>query len=74
MRGTASYYRIIGFAILAFFLSVGLSRANGKLKTFEPYRGVVRFHLLFHIVAEVCVAALQGVLFKTLTPERQELI
>lgn len=74
MRSTASYYRIIGFAILA-FLVLGYLGQTETQSAFEAVPWLWALYVsivLFHIVAEVCVAALQGVLFKTLTPERQE--
>lgn len=74
MRTTASYLRIIGFAALGFLVLSYLGKTETQT-AFEAIPWLWAFYVsivLFHIVAEVCVAALQGVLFKTLTPEKQE--
>lgn len=71
MRSTASYIRIIGFAILGYvFLNwVG---TTGETSVFieQPWLWAVwGFLVLFHIASEVCVAALGAVLYQSLKPE-----
>jgi len=74
MRNKASYYRIIGFALLGFLALSYLGKTETQ-NAFEAIPWLWAFYaaiVLFHIVAEVCVAALQGVLFQTLSLEKQE--
>lgn len=73
MRSTASFLRIIGFAILG-YLFLNWIGTTGDTSVFieQPWLWAVwGFLVLFHIAAEVCVAALSGVLYKTLKPAAQ---
>lgn len=71
MRSTASFIRIIGFTILGyFFLNWAGTTGDTSIFIEQPWLwaifGVV---ILFYIAGEICVAALQGILYKTLKPE-----
>ncbi len=74
MRNTASYTRIIAFATLGYLFLNYLGK-TADMNAFEAIPWLWAFYasiILIHIVAEICVAALQGVLFKTLNPEKQQ--
>ena len=74
MRSTASIIRIIGFAILGYFFLNWIGK-TGDISPFEtePWLWIIYiFLVLFHIAGEICVEALQAVLLKTLSKEKQE--
>ncbi|MBT3920293.1 MAG: c-type cytochrome [Flavobacteriaceae bacterium] len=74
MRTIVSFIRIIGFAIFGYFFLnwVGITGEASVFET-QPWLWIIYgFLVLFHIFAEVCVAVLQAVLFKTLSKEKQE--
>lgn len=73
MRSTASFLRIVGFAILSFLFLNWIGKAD-DVSPFEvqPWLwGIYISLVLFHIAGELSVAALQAVLFKTLSKEKQ---
>jgi cytochrome c oxidase cbb3-type subunit 3 len=70
MRSTASYIRIIGFAILG-YLFLNWVGSTGETSIFieQPWLwALYGFLILFHIAVEVSVAGLEGVLYRTLKP------
>lgn len=74
MRTTASFLRIIGFAVLG-FLFLDWVGTTGETSVFveQPWLwGIFGVIILFHIAGEICVAALQGVLYKTLKPDARK--
>lgn len=74
MRTTASFLRIIGFAVLG-YLFLDWVGTTGETSIFveQPWLwGIFGVIILFYITGEICVAALQGVLYKTLKPEAQK--
>ena len=74
MRSTASFLRIIGFSLLG-YLFLDWAGTTGETSVFvnQPWLwaifGVI---IVFYIAGEICVAALQGVLYKTLKPKAKE--
>lgn len=74
MRSTASFLRILGFSLLG-YLFLDWAGTTGETSVFveQPWLwaifGVI---ILFYIAGEICVAALQGVLYKTLKPKAKE--
>ncbi len=74
MRSTASFLRILGFSLLGYLL-LDWAGTTGETSIFveQPWLwaifGVI---ILFYIAGEISVAALQGVLYKTLKPEAKE--
>ncbi len=74
MRSIASFIRIIGFAILGyFFLNLAGKTATASAFEAQPWLwGIYSFLIIFHIAGEVCIAALQSILFKTLSEENQK--
>lgn len=74
MRNSASYIRIIAFAVIAYLFLNYLGKTADQ-NAFEAIPWLWALYVsivLFHIVAEVCVGALHAVLFNTLSPEKQE--
>ena len=74
MRSTASFIRIIGFAIFA-YLFLNWIGDTGETSAFTAQPWLWAFYgflILFHSASEVCVAALTGVLYKTLSPEAKK--
>lgn len=71
MRSTASFLRIIAFAVLGyFFLDLVASTGDASVFTEQPWLWVFfGAILLFYIAAELSMAALDDVLYKTLKPE-----
>lgn len=74
MRSTASFIRIIGFAILGYFFLNWVGKTE-DVYAFEsqPWLwGIYTFLVMFHIAGEICIAALEAVLFNTLSEEKQK--
>lgn len=74
MRSTASFLRIIGFTILGYFF-LDWTGTKGEISIFseQPWLwAIFGIVILFYIAGEICVAALQGVLYKTLKPEAKK--
>ncbi len=74
MKSTASFIRIIGFAILAFLLLNWIgTKGDTSIFVEQPWLwGVYGFLVLFHIAGEISAASLKAVLFKTLSEEKQK--
>jgi len=74
MRNTVSFIRIVGFAILGFLFLNWIGKTDG-VSPFETHSwmwAVYAFLVLFYSAGEVCITALQGVLYKSLSKENQE--
>lgn len=74
MRNSASFIRVIGFAIFAFFFLNWIG-STGEQSIFieQPLLwGFYAFIIFFHIAGELSLAALQAILFKTLSDEKQK--
>ncbi len=74
MRTTASFLRIIGFALFGYiFLNwIGSQRTLSLLDS-KPWLWIIYGTIiLFYIAGEVSIAALQGVLYKTLKPSAKK--
>lgn len=74
MRTTASFLRILGFSVFGYVL-LDYVGTTGDTSIFieKPWMWVLfGAIILFYIAGEVCVAALKGVLYKTLPPEAKE--
>jgi len=74
MKSTVSIIRIIVFAILGFLFLNWIGEIDG-VSPFEtqPWLwGLYIFLILFHVAGEVCIAALQAILFKTFSEEKQK--
>lgn len=74
MRSTASFIRIIGFAIFAFlFLNWIGGTEDTSVFIEQPWLwAFYGFLILFHLASEICVGALTGVLYKTLSAEAKK--
>ncbi|WP_346882551.1 cbb3-type cytochrome c oxidase N-terminal domain-containing protein [uncultured Algibacter sp.] len=74
MKSKASFIRIIGFAILGYLVLNWLgTTADTSMFIEQPLLlGIYVFLVFFHIAGEVCLAALQAILFKTLSEEKQK--
>lgn len=74
MKTTASYLRVIGFMILAFFLLEYAVDSGDKMAIMEYpiIWAVLGMVLFFAIALEVIAATLQRILFASLKPEAQE--
>lgn len=74
MRSTASFLRIIGFSLLGYlFLDWAGTTGETSLFVKQPWLwAIFGIIILFYIAGEICVAALQGVLYKTLKPKAKE--
>jgi cytochrome c oxidase cbb3-type subunit 3 len=74
MKTTASYLRVIGFMILAFFLLEFIVDSGKDLAIVKyPIISAVLIAVLFFAIAfEVIAAALQRILFSGLSPEAKE--
>lgn len=74
MRSTASFMRIIGFALLGYFFLDWIG-TTGETSIFieQPLIWVIYgFLVLFHIAGEISISAIQSILFRTLSKEKQE--
>lgn len=74
MRSTMSFVRIIGFAICGYFF-LNWVGTTGETSIFveQPWLwAVYGVIILFYVAGEICVAALQGVLYKTLKPDAKK--
>lgn len=74
MRSTASFIRVIGVALLGYlFLNwVGSSGDNSAFIEQPWVWAIYVFTVFFHIAGEVCIAALQRILYQTLSPEAKK--
>lgn len=74
MRTLASYLRVIGFMILAFFI-LEFTIDSGDQMAIEQYPiiwGVLSMLLLFAIAVEIISGTLRSILYRGLSPEAQE--
>jgi len=74
MKTTASYLRVFGVALLGFlFLNwIGTTDENSAFLD-QPWLWVIYgFTIFAHIAGEICVGALQRILYQTLAPEAKE--
>lgn len=74
MKSSVAILRIIAFAIIGYLL-INLVGSTGETSIYkeQPWLWIVNIViLLFHTSGEVCLAALQTTLFKTLSKEQQE--
>ena len=74
MRSTASFIRVIGVALLG-YLFLNWVGSSGETSAFldQPWVWAIYvFTVFFHIAGEVCIAALQRILYQTLSPEAKK--
>lgn len=74
MRNTASFLRIIGFALIAFFFLKWVG-TSGEVPAFDTYPwlwGVYGVLVFFHIAVEICIGSLNAILYRTLKPEAKQ--
>lgn len=76
MRSTASYLRIIGFTLLGYlFLDWVGTTGDTSIFIEQPWLwAVFGIIILFYIAGEISVAALGGILYKTLKPEAKKIV
>ncbi|WP_299210539.1 cbb3-type cytochrome c oxidase N-terminal domain-containing protein [uncultured Dokdonia sp.] len=74
MRTTASFLRILGFSVFGyFFLDYVGTTGDTSIFIQNPWMWVLfGAIILFYIAGEVSVAALKGILYKTLSPEAKK--
>ncbi len=74
MRTTASFLRVIVVALLGYlFLNwVGTTGENSAFIEQPWVWAIYVFTVFFHIAGEVCIAALQRILYQTLLPEAKK--
>ena len=74
MKTTASFLRVIGVALLGFlFLNwIGTTEENSTFFDQPLLWGIYGFTIFVHIAGEVCIGALQRILYQTLSPEAKE--
>ena len=74
MKTTASYLRVFGVAILGFlFLNwIGNTGENTAVLD-QPWLWIIYAFIVFvHVAGEVCIGALQRILYQTLSPEAKK--
>ncbi|KAA1247380.1 cbb3-type cytochrome c oxidase N-terminal domain-containing protein [Aquimarina sp. RZ0] len=74
MRSTASYIRVIAFLFISYFL-IEWAIESGDESAFiaKPVAWLaLSILLLFSVAAEICIAALKSILFKSLKPKAQQ--
>ncbi len=74
MRSTASFIRILGFAVFG-YLFIYFLGSTGETSVFVEYPWLWVFYgivILIYIASEICIEGLRVLLFKTLKPEEKE--
>ena len=74
MKTTASYLRVFGVALFGFlFLNwIGTTNETSAFLDQPWLWGVYGFIIFVHIAGEICVGALQRILYQTLSPEAKK--